>query len=71
MSVTQLANAVRHLPPSEHAAFLDALIAFDREALLRRLEDAEDVAVAREVLATETEWKPWDKVKAELHELHG
>lgn len=71
MSVSQLANAVQQLSPQEHAAFLDALLAFDADAIRQRLEDLEDIREAKDVLASETEWTSWEQVKAELHELHG
>ena len=57
MSATQPLKAVNGLSRREHDAFLDALVEHERKALLRRLEDAEDVNEARKVLA---ETKPED-----------
>lgn len=60
MTATQVIAVIDHLPFE------------DKEAVIRHvheLEDAEDIRMAREVLATETEWIPWEQVKAELHEL--
>ena len=53
-------------------AVIDRLPLQEKEAVIRHvheLEDAEDIRIASEVLATETEWTPWEQVKAELHEL--
>jgi len=71
MSSAQLAQAVRLLPPAEHRAFLDALLAFDADAIRQRLEDLDDIRDARHVLQEETEWTPWQKVKEELREVAG
>ncbi len=68
MSATQLMEAVYSLSRREHSAFLDALVERERKALLRRLEDVEDVAQARKVLAeTKSEdWIPFETVKSQL-----
>ena len=68
MSATQLLEAVNGLSRREHGAFLDALVEREREELLRRLEDAEDVAQARKVLVeTKPEdWIPHAAVKSQL-----
>ena len=71
MSSAQLAQAVRLLPPAEHHAFLDALLAFDADAIRQRLEDLDDIRDARNVLQEETEWTPWEKVKEELRDVAG
>jgi len=67
MSAAALAEAVRQLPAPEHEAFLDALLAFDAEAIRQRMEDRADIAAARSVLETERDWVPWTEVKAKLH----
>lgn len=68
MSAIQLLDAVNGLSRREHGAFLDALVERERKALLRRLEDAEDLSQARKVLAdTKTEdWIPHETVKSRL-----
>lgn len=71
MSSAQLAQAVRLLPPAEHHAFLDALLAFDADAIRQRLEDLDDIRDARTVLQEETEWTSWEKVKEELRDVAG
>ena len=71
MSSAQLAQAVRLLPPAEHHAFLDALLAFDADAIRERLEDLDDIRDARNVLQEETAWTPWEKVKEELRDVAG
>lgn len=53
-------------------AEIDSLPLEEREAVIRHVQelaDMEDIRAARAVLATETEWTPWEQVKAELHEL--
>jgi hypothetical protein len=67
MSADQLAQAVRALPPAEHRAFLESLLAFDADAIRERLEDMDDLRDARAVLKEEIEWTPWEQVKEELH----
>ena len=68
MSAAQLLKAVTGLSRREHGAFLDALVERERKALLRRLEDAEDLALARKVLAEtkKEDWIPHEKVKSRL-----
>ena len=68
MSATQLLKAVNGLTRREHGAFLDGLVERERRALLRRLEDADDVKQARKVLAaTKKEaWVSHEVVKARL-----
>lgn len=68
MSAAQVLQAVNALPRREHEAFLDALVRRKRKALLRRLEDAQDTARARKVLAStkKEDWMPHEKVKARL-----
>ncbi len=68
MSATQLLKAVNGLSRREHSAFLDALVESERKALLRRLEAAEDLALARKVLSEtkKEDWIPLEKVKSRL-----
>jgi hypothetical protein len=71
MSASQLAQAVRALPPAEHRSFLDSLLAFDADAIRERLEDMDDLRDARAVLKEETAWTPWEQVKEEMHGVAG
>lgn len=68
MSAVQLLKAVNDLPRRELGAFLDALVQRERKALLRRLEDADDVKQARKILAStkNEDWIPFEKVKARV-----
>ncbi len=68
MSAAQLLKAVNGLSRREHSAFLDVLVESERKALLRRLEDAEDAALARKVPAEtkKEDWIRYEKVKSRL-----
>ena len=70
MSAATLMEEIRTLPETEKVALFDALWREDREALLDRFEEEQDLQEARAVLNDPTTvWVPWEKVKAELHEL--
>jgi hypothetical protein len=70
MSADTLMQEIRTLPVAEKAALFDALLREEREALLERLEDERGVQEALAVLNDpNTEWVPWEQVKAELQEL--
>jgi hypothetical protein len=67
MSAATLMQQIRILPETEKEALLDALWREDREALLDRLEEEQDLQEARAVLNDpNTEWVPWDEVKRSL-----
>ena len=67
MSAATLMQQIRSLPETEKEALLDALWREDREALLDRLEEEQDLQEARAVLNDpNAEWVPWDEVKRSL-----
>jgi hypothetical protein len=67
MSAATLMQQIRILPETEKKALFDALWREDREALLDRLEEEQDLQEARAILNDpNTEWVPWDEVKRSL-----
>ena len=70
LAVPELAGAVQALPPQEQARLFDILASED-SAFQEYIEDLVDAATVRRVLATETEWTPWEQVKANCDALHG
>ena len=67
MSADTLMQEIRTLPETEKAALFDALLREEREALLDRLEEEQDLKDALAVLNDpETEWVPWEQVKRTL-----
>ena len=67
MSAATLMQEIRSLPETEKAALFDALLREEREALLDRLEEEQDVKEAEAILNDpETEWVPWEQVKRTL-----
>ena len=70
LAVPEIAGAVKALPREEHTRLFDILASED-EAFKEYLEDIIDSATIRRVMETETEWKPWEQVKADCDALHG
>lgn len=70
LAVPELAGAVQALSPQEQARLFDILASED-SAFREYIEDLVDAATVRRVLATETEWTPWEQVKANCDALHG
>jgi len=67
MSAATLMQQIRILPETEKEALFDALWREDREALLDRLEEEQDLQEARAVLNDpNTEWVPLDVVNRSL-----
>jgi hypothetical protein len=67
MSAATLMQQIRILPEKEKEALYDALWREDREALLDRLEEEQDMKDADAVLNDpNTEWVPWEEVKRTL-----
>ena len=69
LDVPALAGAVQALPAQEQARLFDILASEDA-AFQEYVEDAVDAATIRRVAATETEWTPWETVKARCDALH-
>jgi len=70
MSVATLMQEIGALPETEKAEFFAVLFREERQALLERLEEEQDLREAEAVLNDpKTEWVPWEQVKAGLHEL--
>ena len=69
-AVPEIAGAVKALPREDHLR-LFAILASEDETFQEYVEDRVDAATVRHVLATETEWTPWEQVKAGCDTLHG
>lgn len=68
--VAELAEAVQALPPQEQTRLFDILASEDA-SFQEYIEDLVDAVTIRRVAATETEWTPWEQVKANCDALHG
>ena len=67
--VPELTGAVQDLSAQEQSRLVDILASED-PAFQEYVEDAVDAATIRRVAATETEWTPWETVKARCDALH-
>ena len=70
LAVPEIAEAVKALPREDHIR-LFTILASEDEAFREYIEDMVDSATIRRVQATETEWTPWEQVKADCDALHG
>jgi hypothetical protein len=69
LDVPALAGAVKALPPQEQSRLFDILASED-VAFQEYMEDAVDAATIHRITAAETEWTPWETVKARCDALH-
>lgn len=70
LAVPELAGAVQALPPQEQVRLFDILASEDAP-FQEYIEDLVDSATIRRVMETETDWTPWEQVKANCDALHG